>query len=129
MQYHSLAVSGRKRWDETALHKMCNITHLLPLVIKKDVIRVIRLPFTPMYNVTHMLLIICRKKCKLMRLYFTTMWNVTHKLLMIEKGVVRQPFNSLSQNVQFHSLPVGCKRDVMRQHFTKCATSLTNYLS
>ena len=40
--YHSQAVGHRKRCDETALHKMCNVTHLL-LVMGKDVMR---LPFT-----------------------------------------------------------------------------------
>ena len=42
VQCHSQAMGHRKRCDETAFHKMCNVAHLL-LVIGKDAIR---LPFT-----------------------------------------------------------------------------------
>ena len=42
MQCHSLADGKKKGCDETAFHKMCNVTHKL-LVIGKDVMR---LPFT-----------------------------------------------------------------------------------
>jgi len=38
MEYHSLSVGDRKKCDETAFHKMWNVTHSL-LVIGKDVMR------------------------------------------------------------------------------------------
>ena len=53
VECHSLAVGHRKRCDQTAFHKMCNVTHLL-LVIRKDVITA----FHKMCNVTHLLLFI-----------------------------------------------------------------------
>ena len=115
VQCHSLPVGHRKRCNETAFHKMCNVTHKL-LVIGKDVMR---LPFTnyKLCNATYLLLVIgkdtmslaqivqChslavgqRKRCN--ETAFHIMCNVTHKLLVIGK-------------------------DAMRLSFIKCAMSLT----
>ncbi len=60
---HSPAVGHRKRGDESAIHKMCNVAHLL-LVIGKDV----------------------------MRLSFTNCAMFTHSLLVIGKYMMRLPF-------------------------------------
>ena len=42
-----LLFGHRKRSDETPIHRLCNITHFLPLVIRKDVMR---LPFTKCHS-------------------------------------------------------------------------------
>ena len=137
VQCHSLPVGHKKRYDETAFHKMCNL------------------------NVTHKLLVI-RKKCD--EIAFHKMCNVTH-FLFTGKYVMRLPltkcatsltscwsyekmwWNCLSQNVQCHSLSVGhgkrcdetgfhkmCNvthnlfvigKDVIRLPFTKCTVSPT----
>ena len=60
----------------------------------------------------HSLAVGHRKKCDI-RLPFTKLCNVTHLLLVIGKDVMRVPY--LSQNVQCHPPPVGRKlKDVMR---------------
>jgi hypothetical protein len=113
--------------DETAFHKICNVTHKL-LVIGKNVMR---LPHK-MCAVTHRLLVIGKD---VMRLPFTKpvmsltscwssekMWwdcfspNVqyySHKLLVIGK-------DGVSQNLYCHSLPVGQrKKNMMKLPFDK----------
>ena len=111
MQCHSLAVGHRKRSDETAFHKMCNITHLL-LVVGKDWMR---LPSTKC--ATHILLVIGKDlikqnvQCHSQSIghrtisdetAFHTMCNATHNLLVIEK----MWWDCLSQHVQCHPHPV-----------------------
>ena len=41
VQCHSLPVDYRERCDETAFHKMCNITHKLLVIAGKDVMRLV----------------------------------------------------------------------------------------
>ena len=74
--------------------------------------------FHKMSNVTHNLLVI-QKRCD--ETAFHKICNDTHSLLVMGKDV-------LSQDVQYHSLPVGHRKDVMRLRlpFTKCAMSLTS---
>ena len=84
MQCHSHAVGDRKRCDDSAFHKMCNITHKL-LVIVKDVMR---LPFTNVQCHSHA--VGDRKGCD--ETTFHKMCTVAHSLLVIGKDVMRLPF-------------------------------------
>ena len=129
MQCHSLAVGYRKRCDEIAFHKMCNVTHSL-LVIGKDLMR---LPFTKcvmsftrchgkrcdetafhkMYNVTHSLSVIGKdvmNLCSSCAMFLTYCWSY--------KNVMRLSF----KNVQSHSLAVGHRKrcDETAFHNAQC---------
>ena len=104
VQCHSQTVV-RKTADETAFHKMCNVTHCL-LVMEKNGMR---LPFTKcamlptscwswekMWWVTfrkcefHSLPVSHRKRCD--ETAFHKIWNVTNFLLVIGKDVMKLPF-------------------------------------
>ena len=130
MECHSQTVGHRKRCDQTAFHKMCNLTHSL-LAIGKDVMR---LPFTKC-SITHPLVIrcdetACHKIC-----------NVTHQLLVEGKDMVRLPFKKCTilltgwsqerdDETAFHKICNITHKllviDVMTLPFTKCAMSLTD---
>ena len=131
-------VLGLTSWrcDDTTFHKMCNVTHIL-LVIGKDVMRLL------LGNVQcHSLAVGHREWYD--ETAFHKVCNVTHLLLVIGKDVMRLPFtkcamlltcywssgmmwwDSLSQNVQYHSLAVGHRKDLMRLPFRRCAMSLTS---
>ena len=112
VQCNSLPVSHRKRCDEAAFHKICNVTHKL-LVIAKDVMRlpfttctmsltsfgnredVMRLPFTK----CAMLLtsFVHSKRCD--ETNFHKMCNVTHSLLVTGKYVMRLPFTRCAMSL------------------------------
>ena len=91
MQCHSHAVGDRKRCDDSAFHKMCNITHKL-LVIGKDVMR---LPFTIVQ--CHSLAVGGRKRCD--ETGFHKMYNVTHLLLVIGTDVMRLSFTKCAMSL------------------------------
>ncbi len=96
---------------------MWNVTHIL-LVVGKDVMRVMTLPFTEcgmsltncwscdknhkiafhkMCNVTYILLVIAKD---VMRLPFTRIFNVAHILLVIGKNYLKQLLrNQLLRNI------------------------------
>ncbi len=92
MSCHSQAASHMKWCDETAFHRVHNVTHKL-LIRGKGVMR---LPSTIVqcYYVTHKLLVI-GKKCD--GTAFHKLCNVTYKLLVIEKDVMRLPFTNSMQ--------------------------------
>ena len=70
--------------DETAFHKICNVTHLL-LVIGKDVMSCLSQNVQCCSLAAHH-----RIKCD--ESAFCKMCNVTHLLLVIGKGVMRLHF-------------------------------------
>ena len=75
----------RKRCDEDAFHKMCNITHRL-LVIGNNVMR---LTLTKC-EITHSLSVIGKDVIRLPLNH--KMYSVTHKLAVIGKDIMRLPF-------------------------------------
>ncbi len=117
VQSHSLPVGYRKRCDETALHKMCNVTHFL-LFMGRDVMR---LPSTTIFNIAHILSVIEKRNIEpLLR----NNCNVTHILLAIGKFLIRSSFEPLNQHDMLLTSYVHRKRcDLLL--FTKLATSLT----
>src|SRR6266576_2249447 len=103
VQCHSLAVGHRKRCDETAFHKMCNVTHKL-LVIGKDVMR---LPSKMIFNVAHILSVIWKRYIEpLLR----NICNVTHILLAIGTCFIRSSFEPLNQHDMLLTFYVHRKR-------------------
>ena len=119
-QCHSLAVGDRKRCNETAFHKMCNVTHKL-LVIGKDVMRLsftkCAMSLTTCWSYEKMWWDCLSQNVQYHSLagghwkgcdetVFHKMCNVTHKLLAIGKDVMRLPFTTCAS----HSLAVGHRK-------------------
>ena len=139
VEHHLQAVGNRKRHVETAFHKMFNECHSLAVGHKKRCLD--ETAFHKMSNVTHFLLVIGKD---VMRLPYTRCWMSLTRCWSQEE----MWWDCLSQNVQCHSLAVGCRKrcdetafpkmcnvthfllvigkDVMRLPFTKCAMSLTS---
>ena len=126
--WHPLPVGYKKICDETALHKMFNVTHLL-LVIGKNVLR---LPL----NDTYLLLVIGKTwwnclsenvQCHSLSVghsetAFHKTCNVTYSLLVIEMDMIRI---CLSKHVPCYPLSVGHRISCDETAFTTCAISLT----
>ena len=113
VQYHSHTVGHGKRCDETALHKMCNATHSL-LVIGKDLMRLFsQIMQCHSHPVDHNRKRFDETKCAMS---LTPCWSWE-----------KMWWDCLTQNVQYHSLPVGHRKDVMRLPFRKCAMLPTSW--
>jgi len=85
VQCHSQTVGDRRRFDEIAFHKMCNVTHKL-LVIGEDLMR---LPISQNVQCCSQP-IGDREKCDETTFHKTC--NVTHILVAIGKDVMRLSF-------------------------------------
>ncbi len=133
---HLLPVIHRKRCDQIALHKMCNVTHRLLVIGKRwcdcysKQVQCHSLAVghgRKMWwdclsqNVKfHSQTVGHRKRCDEIAIH--KIYNVTHFLLVMEK----MWWDHLSQNMQFHSLPIGHGKRCDEIAFTKCAMSLTS---
>jgi len=113
LQCYLHAVVHRKGYDETAFHKICNVTHSLLAIHMKRCDD--QIAFHKMCNATHILSVIEKNtlnSCSaILQCYSHT---VDHKMIWSETA-----FHNVT-----HSLLVIWK-DVMRLPFTKCAMSLT----
>ena len=117
VECHPLPFSHRKGCNETAFHKMYNVTHFL-LGIGKDVMNH-ETALHKMCNVTHTLLVMGKD---VMTLHF----KKVQCSLLSAIGHRKRCDENVSQNVQFSSHSIAhIGKDSMRLPFTKCGMPLT----